>query len=140
MVNRASEPERPFFRCSRYFSVGHQWYATTREGGDVGPFDDRAEAELELAHQLALQVTESQEQRLMGEASGEDSETTVFAVLLDEFRTCHLEARTRTPNCIYVWAKQRLEELEGSSVPTLHTAIRARALRHFLIDLDRSPS
>lgn len=40
------------FRSSRFFCVGRQWYFTTREGFDSGPFASRERAELGLKRLL----------------------------------------------------------------------------------------
>lgn len=40
------------FRTDRFFAIGGQWYFTTREGEDFGPFDNRAEAETRLSRYL----------------------------------------------------------------------------------------
>jgi hypothetical protein len=47
---RAGEEDKHWFRSDRFFLVGNEWYFTTRENRDVGPFGTREEA----AHGLAL--------------------------------------------------------------------------------------
>ena len=53
------------FRSGRIFNVGMQWYFTTREGIDRGPFEDRNDAEVELRLFVRDKVTENQ--RLMSD-------------------------------------------------------------------------
>lgn len=36
------------FRSQRIFTVGSEWYFTTREGKDVGPFKNKEDTEGEL--------------------------------------------------------------------------------------------
>ena len=51
----------PAFRSSsRVFSVGNEWYFSTREGSDEGPFDTREEAEAALALFTRYRVTENE--------------------------------------------------------------------------------
>lgn len=46
--NRTGEAGPVPFRSSRFFCVGGQWYFTTREGFDSGPFASRDRAETGL--------------------------------------------------------------------------------------------
>lgn len=48
MVVRAGEKDKNWFRCERMLHVNDQWYFTTREMTEEGPFSSRKEAELEL--------------------------------------------------------------------------------------------
>jgi len=46
--------ERPgdnknFFKTDRTFLVNGQWYFSTREGNDLGPFESKQDAENEIA-------------------------------------------------------------------------------------------
>ncbi|MGO1463587.1 MAG: DUF6316 family protein [Marinobacter sp.] len=45
---RSGEDVHIPFRSGRYFCVGRDWYFTTREGFDSGPFASRERAELGL--------------------------------------------------------------------------------------------
>ena len=49
------------FRSGRIFSVGSEWYFTTREGDDVGPFETKQEAEAALAVFLRNYATDDQQ-------------------------------------------------------------------------------
>ena len=51
---RRSEGYAPFFRSDRYFTVGHEWYVTKREGGHLGPYLSADEAEYALAKHVAV--------------------------------------------------------------------------------------
>ena len=46
------------------FSVGSEWYFTTREGDDVGPFETKQEAEEALS--LFLRHYAGQDQQMKG--------------------------------------------------------------------------
>ncbi|MGH1486064.1 MAG: DUF6316 family protein [Cellvibrionaceae bacterium] len=41
---RQGEEDKFWFRSDRFFSVGNDWYFTTREHQDVGPFGSRDDA------------------------------------------------------------------------------------------------
>jgi len=46
---RANDPlQKTFYQTERFFTVNRQWYFSTREAPESGPFDSRAEAEQEL--------------------------------------------------------------------------------------------
>lgn len=47
MECRAGEPEKSWFRSNRIYNMGGQWYFTTREHQEIGPFSSRKEAERE---------------------------------------------------------------------------------------------
>ncbi len=51
---RAGEPQRTWFRTSRFFSVGEVWFFTTREGIDVGPYESKAAAQRDAARLLDI--------------------------------------------------------------------------------------
>jgi hypothetical protein len=54
-MNRRTDeqPTRTYFRSDRFFAVGGQWFFTTRESGDQGPFESRALAEAALLEFLS---------------------------------------------------------------------------------------
>lgn len=134
ILNRGSESERNYFRCGRYFAVGHEWYATTREGKDVGPCATRHHAEMTLARYLADRATKVPEQMAQIVVHG-DRGATEFEVLVQELVNCRKHSLFRSENSAYVWAKQRLNSLEEHPAEYEHAEIRANALRHFLSEL-----
>ncbi|ARU54986.1 MAG: DUF6316 family protein [Pseudomonadales bacterium] len=48
MVVRAGEKDKTWFRGDRFYSIQGEWYFTTREGSEEGPFGSKKEAEMEL--------------------------------------------------------------------------------------------
>lgn len=46
---RSGEEEKFWFRSDRFITIDNQWYFTTRENRDVGPFATREAAEHGLA-------------------------------------------------------------------------------------------
>lgn len=49
------------FRTERIFSVGNEWYFTTRDGKDMGPFKSKVDAEGEITiylRELAIGLKE----------------------------------------------------------------------------------
>lgn len=57
-VARATDGEtaRTFFRTNRYFVASNQWFFSTREAGDRGPFDTPDQAERALQRFLRDEV------------------------------------------------------------------------------------
>lgn len=48
MDYRNGEPEKSHFRSERFYCADSEWYFSTREGDEMGPFSLRADAEAEL--------------------------------------------------------------------------------------------
>lgn len=44
--------DKTYFQVDRFYQSNGEWYFTTREGYEKGPFSDKAEAERELADYL----------------------------------------------------------------------------------------
>jgi hypothetical protein len=134
-LNRGSEQEKTYFRCDRYFSVGHEWYAMTREGRDLGPYASREAAELGLArHVTDCFLTSSGYTRKL-DVHGK-REPTVLEVLVQELAGCWEQYRLRNENSAYVWAQQRLQALDKHPAVFDRAPVRARALEFFLSELD----
>jgi len=131
ILNRGSEPERAYFRCGRYFTVGHEWYAMTREGESIGPCATRHLAEIALASHLTDRGFD-----IFGQIGQFERDPTVLEVLAQELAYCQQHSRLRTENSAYVWAQQRLAKFEKNPAEHDHADIRAGALRHFLSGLD----
>lgn len=134
-LNRGSELEKTYFRCDRYFSVGHEWYAMTREGRDLGPYPSREEAELGLARHVTDCFLTSSGYARQREALSE-REPTVLEVMVQELAGCWEQYRLRNENSAYVWAQQRLEALDRHPAVFDRAPVRARALHYFLAELD----
>lgn len=58
-AKRKGETGHAPFRSGRLFSIGFEWYFSTREG-ERGPFSSKTEAETELALFLREKITEDQ--------------------------------------------------------------------------------
>jgi Domain of unknown function (DUF6316) len=52
MKRKTDETERTVFRTDRYFTSDGKWFFTTREGGNLGPFESRRDAEEALLQYL----------------------------------------------------------------------------------------
>ena len=48
MSHRIGEPGKQYFRSDRFFCRDCQWFFTTREGSELGPFSSRGDAQGEL--------------------------------------------------------------------------------------------
>jgi hypothetical protein len=44
MKAREGENRESWFRCNRYYNLKGQWFFSTREGVDFGPFETQKEA------------------------------------------------------------------------------------------------
>ncbi|MFT6388587.1 MAG: hypothetical protein ACJAUP_001970 [Cellvibrionaceae bacterium] len=56
---RGDEQDKFWFRSDRFFNADNQWYFTTRENRDVGPYFSREEAEHGL--ELFIDCVEKQQ-------------------------------------------------------------------------------
>jgi hypothetical protein len=54
-MRRDDSDSTTHFQAERFFLVSGQWYFTTREGEDFGPFENRAKAEAKLSEYLETQ-------------------------------------------------------------------------------------
>jgi hypothetical protein len=51
MASRVGEQEKTWFRTDRFIHTSHRdcgWYVALRDGDQLGPYDTRQEAEMEL--------------------------------------------------------------------------------------------
>lgn len=53
LVCRGGEIERVWVRMDRFYQVGEEWYFSTRESEDMGPFASLADAEEALIRYVA---------------------------------------------------------------------------------------
>ena len=134
--NRGSEPACRYFRCERFFTVGHEWYFATREGLDIGPYATRPQAEIALAKYVARRCMTSSE----GVAEmfhGKGRETTPLEAQVGEVLSCWQQRRLRSGNGAHLWARKRLLQLRQNPEAFDHASIRSRLLAHLLRELDR---
>lgn len=131
ILNRRSEDDCTYFRCGRYFTIGHEWYATVREGTDLGPFLHRMEAEVALVKHVAdLHI---------GIAGGiadifarSEGDATEFEKLVREVIEYWEQRHLRSDNSAYVWIMQRLETINGEQG---HSEIESRVLERLLAEM-----
>jgi hypothetical protein len=136
ILRRRTDGGGPLFRGSRYFTVGHEWYAHTRESKELGPFSSRSEAELRLAWHLALMVDEQGDETFMLNDEESQHTMTPLEVQRDELVVCRRDAAARGLAAACIMAQQRLDAIEGISEPGTRSALRAEAIRYFLTDAD----
>lgn len=134
-LNRGSERRHSYFRCGRFFTVGHEWYVSVREGRDLGPYTTRYEARMALACHVTTCFVGASGHIGQLDAHGE-RDATMLEVLVQELASCREQARLRNENSAYIWAQQRLEELDEHPEDHDHADVRASALRYFLFELD----
>jgi len=130
-LNRRSEGERTYFRSGRYFTIGHEWYVTVREGIDLGPFLYRAEAEIELVKHVAdCQIAVAG--GIADIFARSESDATDFEVLVRDVIECWEQRHLRSDNSAYVWIMQRLEAINGKQD---HSEIESRVLERLLAEM-----
>lgn len=64
-LKREGEDGHSPFRSERIFNAGNEWYFSTRDGKDIGPFESKDEAKAELA--LFLRKLAMSDQEIKGE-------------------------------------------------------------------------
>ena len=133
--NRWAEPSATFFRGSRYFTVGHEWFVTLREGIDLGPFLERGQAELAVARHIAEHCLKSPGEvaRLFGHR---ESDATEFELMVREMLGCLEQQQLRSENCAFVWTTQRIDELRRNPTASSQTDARITALEYLLDQLE----
>lgn len=52
MKRKSDDKDVTVFRTDRFFLSDRQWFFTTREGGNLGPFESHAEADTALVQYL----------------------------------------------------------------------------------------
>jgi len=129
--NRRSDDARTVFRGSRYFTVGHEWYFMLREGGTLGPFSERGEAELAGAQHVAEYCLMSSGGIAKLFDHDEDG-ITEFELMVREMLDCLEQRKLRSENSAFVWTRQRVDELLQKPEKQRHTHTRIKALEYLL--------
>jgi hypothetical protein len=115
-------------RSSRFYSVGSQWYAARREGGDLGPFRSLAQAQMALASYIADQTAGEPDAMDFTLSEASDS----IQVRVQELRR-FMEVREDDGLAEAVqWAKHRAEELGRAPMSGRELEERLAALRYLI--------
>jgi len=134
--NRRTEPEQIFFRGGRYFTVGHEWFVTLREGIDLGPFLHQETAELAAARHIADICIDSPG-GIADLFHHAETEATAFEMLVRELVEGLEQRLLRSDNCAYVWTQQRLDSLHRRPGNRTHVSVRIRALEYLMDEFER---
>lgn len=59
MQRKSDDPRSSHFHANRVHCLNGKWYFLTREGGNIGPFESREQAEIQLALLLPETRTDS---------------------------------------------------------------------------------
>lgn len=134
--NRRNDHRQTYFRAGRYFTIGHEWYVTLREGDDMGPYPDRDVAEMALAMRVAGDCVESPGgiARLFG---NNEECASLFEIMVREMADGLEQRKLRSDNCAYVWARQRLDELYRHPAQQTHPVVRSKALNYLLYQMEK---
>lgn len=133
--NRRTEPERIFFRGGRYFTVGHEWFVTLREGIDLGPFLRQETAELAAARHIAGACIDSPG-GIADLFHHTETEATEFEMLVRELVEGLEQRLLRSDNCAYVWTQQRLDSLRRHPEKQTRVSTRIRALEYLMDEFE----
>lgn len=82
----------PRFRADRFFTISDRWYFTTREGEDLGPFENRDEANTKLLEYLE---TQSVLERLRDNDPGLENTQQATIHIAELSRDLHKERKDR---------------------------------------------
>jgi hypothetical protein len=133
--DQAPSAECSFFRSDRYFTVGHEWYVSIREGKDMGPFLERDDAEMALACHVTECLIDGY--GFVAKLGGDEKrDLTSLELMVQELAACREQFRLRSEISAYAWAQQRLAEFHEHPTAYDHVEIRARALKQFMQELD----
>jgi len=60
VVYRRGEDQKVWYRVDRCFRIGLDWYVSTREEGDIGPFKSRVEAENSVPRYISVMKADTE--------------------------------------------------------------------------------
>jgi len=126
---RGDETDDLHFRTNRLFTVNHYWYFATREGEDIGPFQDRQHAELALAAFIAQRMSEETGKQIAPVNGTHNAE---LDEMVDEAQDLIRILRRRGHTGAIVWAHQRIRALEQKGHRTRHPLRRIEVIEHLL--------
>lgn len=116
------------FRTGRFYSVGVDWYAATRGGQDLGPFASQEEAK--SAVEDFISETLASAGHLAGSTPAERADRA--EVRLQEIRHFMRRREAEGQIAARLWARQRVKQLEGQSMPSAERRERLEALQQLL--------
>lgn len=128
-AKRHGEESHIPFRSGRFYSVGSEWYATTREGRDLGPFRSREEAKMAIAAYVA-ELSALEGQPTAAELSTESDSIEARVQELREFMRVREE---RGLDTALQWAQDRVMRFQVEPMPPREREDRLAAL-HYLIE------
>ena len=134
LIFRHGEKEGVYYRSERLFAVGHRWYFATREGRDIGPYQDRREAELALAVFVSQKILDEASSTVQRIARARDA--TGFDAMVAELVEFFRERGRRSQTGSYVWALKRLQMLRARGEAETHSAARTAALQYVMAKSD----
>jgi hypothetical protein len=128
IARRQGEKGHVPFRSGRYYSVGVDWYAATREGRDLGPFTSQDEAKQAVSDYLSGLIS--------GErgAPGQDDtrEDSRGEVRVEELRQFMQRREAQGLAAARLWAKDRIRQVESRPMPFEERQERLAVLRYLL--------
>lgn len=126
-INRRGESCPIPFRRGRFYWLERQWYATTREGDELGPYATEQEAQMGVACYLAERLSEDEAEALAAISTSDPVDLTVT-----EIRRFNQEVETSGVGAALDWARRRIERIMKESLPPQQRRERISALEFLL--------
>ena len=130
-LNRYGEDSHPPFRSQRLFSENGQWYFDTREGRQVGPYQEYDDVKKALAVFLAqklLIINENDYSDSSYVPGSQDGVEHMVEEIFEFFHQYKLKGKTGATS----WAKQRLRKLYEDKENPPTRSERMEAIRYAL--------
>lgn len=127
-VKRHGEEGNFPFRSGRFYSVGSDWFAMTREGYELGPFRSREEAKMAVAAYVA-EHSKAEAQSTASELSQESDSIEARVQELREFMRVREEQGVAAA---LQWAKDRVIRFQVEPLPPSEREDRLAALNYLI--------
>lgn len=128
IARRSGEKGDVPFRSGRFYSVGVDWYAATREGRDLGPFASRDDAQSAIADYISKLAPKT-----ASGAHGAPANNAGYAELrVEELRQFMKRRDNHGLTAARLWAKDRMRQIEAQAMPFDERQKRLGILRYLL--------
>lgn len=127
-AKRQGEKDNIPFRSGRFYSVGSEWYATTREGRELGPFRSREDVKMAVAAYVA-ELSALEGQPTASEISHESDSIEARVQELREFMRVREEQDLAAA---LQWARDRILRFQVEPMPPRERQDRLAALNYLI--------
>jgi hypothetical protein len=126
-TNRRGESGPVPFRRGRFYSIDHQWYATTREGDELGPYASDEDAQMGVAAYLVDYLSDEEVESLAVISTNDPVDLSISEIR--RFKEKLAEAGVKAA---IAWARSRVDRLMGEDLPVRQRQTRVHALQFML--------